>query len=166
MSRVLVLNQNFEPLSVCTPQRAITLMVLRKVESVEQSGDVFHGATIAFPVPSVVRVNYYVRAHKTRTLMPTKKNVLRRDSHTCQYCGAHYPEMTVDHVVSQSVGGEDTWENLVCCCVRCNSVKSDRTPAEAKMVLKRKPKKPHFFTFILAAIHDIPETWKQYLFAR
>lgn len=61
--------------------------------------------------------------------------VLRRDSHTCRYCGRGAPEvrLTVDHVVAQALGGRDVPENLVTACSDCNSGKS-ATPADAAVV--------------------------------
>ena len=49
---------------------------------------------------------------------------------------------TIDHVLPQSRGGENTWWNLVGACQPCNSYKADRTPEEANMRLFRDPKAP------------------------
>lgn len=56
--------------------------------------------------------------------------VLRRDSHTCRYCGDSAPDVkiTIDHVVPVSLGGTDTAENLVAACVDCNGGKSSSQP--------------------------------------
>lgn len=61
--------------------------------------------------------------------------VLRRDNHTCRYCGRSAPEVriTVDHVVPEALGGPDTPENLVAACSDCNSGKS-ATPPDAAQV--------------------------------
>jgi 5-methylcytosine-specific restriction endonuclease McrA len=72
--------------------------------------------------------------------------------------------MTTDHVVPRAHSGGDTWENLVCACTDCNSHKGNRTPSQADMTLRRKPKKPHFFTFAVAGLGDVPDGWRQYLF--
>ena len=52
--------------------------------------------------------------------------VLRRDNHTCRYCGASAPdvELHVDHVVPSSLGGPDEPSNLVASCEACNAGKS------------------------------------------
>ncbi len=56
--------------------------------------------------------------------------VLRRDNHTCRYCGATAPEvkLTVDHVVPSALGGTDDPSNLVAACAGCNSGKSATNP--------------------------------------
>jgi len=65
--------------------------------------------------------------------MPVSKRlryeILRRDSHTCRYCGASAPDapLRVDHVVPQALGGTDTPDNLVTSCEPCNSGKSSAT---------------------------------------
>ena len=72
--------------------------------------------------------------------------------------------MTTDHVVPKSHGGRDVWENLVCACPECNARKGNRTPAQARMELGRKPRKPHYFSFAVSAMGQVPEGWRQYLF--
>lgn len=61
--------------------------------------------------------------------------VLRRDNHTCRYCGASSPDvkMTVDHVVPTTLGGSDDPDNLVAACVDCNAGKSS-VPAGAPLI--------------------------------
>jgi len=160
---VLLLNQNYEPISVCRTRRALVLVLTRKAEPVENAGVELHTVNMSFPLPSVLRLNYYVRV-KRREVPLTKRNILRRDNNTCQYCGARGPVMTADHVIPKSMGGNDSWENMVCACPQCNARKGNRTPAQANMKLRRKPKAPHYVTFALNALGDIPEDWRQYLF--
>ncbi|WP_075737496.1 HNH endonuclease [Streptomyces acidiscabies] len=52
--------------------------------------------------------------------------ILRRDNHTCRYCGASAPDvpLRVDHVTPVALGGTDTPDNLVAACEPCNSGKS------------------------------------------
>ena len=61
--------------------------------------------------------------------------ILRRDSHTCRYCGAAAPDvkLTVDHVIPSALGGSDKPSNLVTACVDCNSGKSS-VPADSATV--------------------------------
>ena len=56
--------------------------------------------------------------------------ILRRDNHTCRYCGASAPDvkLVVDHVLPDALGGRDEPENLVTACVPCNSGKSSIAP--------------------------------------
>lgn len=62
----------------------------------------------------------------------TRFEVLRRDDHTCRYCGGKAPEvtLTVDHVLPVALGGTDDPTNLVACCHECNAGKSSTSPGE------------------------------------
>ncbi len=163
-SRVLVLNQNFEPLTVCKVRRAVNLLILGKAELIEElNGKRIRSVSLSLPVPSVLRLKYYINV-KRKEIALTKKNIIRRDNGQCQYCGSTNGIMTTDHVRPKSLGGEETWENLVCACVKCNNRKGGRTLEEARMTLLRRPKKPHYFTFIISAFGKPDERWRPYLF--
>ncbi|MEO0079250.1 MAG: HNH endonuclease [candidate division WOR-3 bacterium] len=160
---VLLLNQNYEPLSVCRARRALVLMLLRKAEPIERYDAEVHSVNMTLPLPSVLRLNYYVNVRR-REVPLTKRNILRRDRNTCQYCGRRLAVMTTDHVIPKSMGGTESWDNLVCACPECNARKGNRTPTQAQMRLIRKPKTPHYISFAVNALGDVPETWRQYLF--
>ncbi len=161
--KVLVLNQNYEPLSVCRAQRAVVMVVLGKAEIVERYDSEVHSVSCVVPLPSVVRLSVYIHAPQKRVAL-TRRNVLRRDNYRCQYCGTRRGPMTTDHVVPRSAGGRDTWTNLVCACVRCNNRKGNRTPEQAGLSLARPPRRPHPFTHItyFASVPD--QRWRPYLF--
>ena len=162
-SRVLVLNQNYEPLSVCSARRAVVLLCLEKAEMVERNHELVRSVSVTIPLPSIVRLSRFVRVPRKRILL-NRRNVIKRDNHQCQYCGSVHGPVTVDHVVPKDRGGEDTWENLVCACVRCNTKKRNRTPKEAGMEFLRKPRKPGYPFFIQHLVGIPDERWKPYLF--
>lgn len=89
---------------------------------------------------------------------------MRRDGYKCAYCGRSDIPLTVDHVIPKARGGEDSWENLVCACTKCNNAKGDRTPEEAKMKLLQKPFKPSHIMFIKNVVGRLDERWKPYLY--
>jgi 5-methylcytosine-specific restriction endonuclease McrA len=95
--------------------------------------------------------------------MLTRKNVLLRDNNQCQYCGTSRGPMTVDHIIPKTMGGTDSWENLVCACPRCNNKKGNRTPEQAGMKLPRKPSRPSYITFIQRN-GEVSKRWRPYLF--
>ncbi len=160
---VLVLNQDYRALSVCSVERAVVLLFLHKVELVHARADrTLRSARAEHPWPSIVRLKAYVHVPYKR-IMLSRKNILRRDAHRCQYCGSH-DRLTLDHVLPKSRGGKDTWENLVAACVPCNNRKGNRTPAEAEMPLKRKPFRPSHVMFIRDYIGRLDDQWKPYLF--
>jgi len=161
---VLVLNRNYEPLSVCSVKRAVVLIFLGKAEIVEKyDGYMVRSVFWFVPVPSVVRLGFYIKVPQKRILL-SRRNIIKRDGHTCQYCGENHSQMTVDHVIPKIYGGIDSWENLVCACLKCNNIKGNRTPDQAGLTLIRNPKKPNHITFIRQFLGIADEKWKQYLF--
>lgn len=164
---VLVLNQNFEPLNVCTLKRAIRLMIKKKVEVVESiDGRFIFSINVTLPYPSVIRLRYYVGRPKFNVAL-TKKTVLMRDNYRCQYCGSKEGEMTIDHVVPRDRGGKTIWENVVCACKSCNTKKGNRLPEEAGMKLLSRPRKPRLLPFLGMSKTQIAlqrEEWRKYLF--
>ena len=163
---VLVLNASYEPINICAARRAI-ILVLKGVAMMEEAnGHYLHAARIAMHVPSVIRLLEYRRIpHQTRAL--SRKNILMRDRYTCQYCqqALNSGELTLDHVIPRSRGGETTWENLVACCNPCNNRKGNRTPDEAGMKLQRVPRpfSVHTSRQLMRLLARSDEQWKKYL---
>lgn len=85
--------------------------------------------------------------------------------HNCQYCGSkvNKAEITIDHIVPVSRGGQSTFQNCVVCCMKCNNTKADRTPSEVQMTLLYKPGQPSFADLYRNHLTDIPEEWKIYI---
>jgi len=163
-TRVLVLNQSYEPVSICTTKKALLLVVLAKAEIIEERPEhAVRTVRTTFPFPSVIRLSAYIRIPYKKIDL-SRKNVLRRDNHRCQYCGTSSPPLTVDHVIPRSRGGMDQWENLVCACLSCNNRKRNRTPDEASMRLLSTPKRPHPVAFLKQFIGKADDRWRPYLF--
>ena len=163
--RVLVLNQNYEPLNVCSWQRAVTLVFLGKAIAVEHDGHVLHSPTMTMRMPTVVRLSYHVK-RPLPEIRISRSSIMARDSYTCQYCGAKSKHLTLDHILPRDRGGRHIWANIVACCTTCNNKKGNRTPREAGMKLRAEPKRPRFIPFLnyptfTAAIQH-PE-WRDYL---
>src|SRR5262245_12209815 len=73
----------------------------------------------------------------------TKKirfEVFKRDSFTCQYCGAEAPKvlLEVDHIEPKSKGGKDSIINLITSCESCNRGKSNRLLSDDSVLAKQK----------------------------
>lgn len=161
--RVLMLNQNFEPLTICSARRAIVLVFQGKAEMIEKAdGLMIRTVSRSYWLPSVVRLWQYRKVPHKR-IMLTRKNILTRDDNHCQYCGSSRGPMTVDHVIPKRLGGQEAWENLVCACSKCNNRKGDYTPEEVGLKLLRKPTRPTFITFIQRN-YRIADQWRPYLF--
>ncbi len=160
---VLVLNRNYEPLSVCSVRRAILLIFRGKAHIVEELDSKIRTVREHFPVPSVVRLEIYVRI-PYKNIVLTKRNIVKRDRHQCQYCGTTQGPMTVDHVIPRTQGGRNRWENLVCACMRCNAKKGRQSPEQAGLSLIREPSSPHFLMFIKNVVEVPDRRWRPYLF--
>jgi len=89
---------------------------------------------------------------------------LRRDGYRCQYCGTRGEPLTTDHIIPRSMGGSETWENLVTACIRCNNKKGNRSPDRAGMTLLAMPRRPSFYSFIKFYHPDSHDKWRPYLF--
>ena len=126
-------------------------------------GKVLRSVNSQVPFPSVIKLEHYRRI-PFKNIILSRKNILRRDGHRCQYCGATSAPITVDHVVPKSLGGRDTWDNLVAACVRCNNVKGNTTPEKAGLKLRSVPRKPSHITFIIHSVGNLDDRWKPYLF--
>lgn len=165
--RVLVLNASFEPINVCTLRRAVVLVIKGAARMEEASERVLHSPSTTLRAPSVIRLVEYVHVPFERTSL-SRKNVLLRDHHTCQYCGRAAPsqDLTLDHVLPRSRGGSSGWENLVACCRPCNNRKGDRTPDEARMRLLKRPQafSMHVNRQIMRYLGRTDEAWRKYLF--
>jgi 5-methylcytosine-specific restriction endonuclease McrA len=161
--RVLVLNATFEPINVCSIRRAVVLLLKDKAEVVERGVRSLHAETFMLARPVVIRLVAYVRVpHRAHRRKITRRAVFARDGWACQYCGSR-SNLTVDHVVPRSKGGESSWENIVASCGPCNRRKGDRLPAQVGMELRRAPRTPRAEIFIHVSSPSIPTAWRPYL---
>jgi 5-methylcytosine-specific restriction endonuclease McrA len=163
MSAVLVLNSSSEPLHVCSWRRAVALIVKNRAEVVEHNGKMLADD---FPLPLVIRLSSKVFVPYS-PLSCNRQNILARDRHTCQYCGAKDLDLTLDHVVPRSKGGPFSWENLVAACHKCNGRKGDLSLSECGMKLLSKPVRPRNRMSFLIMKHRSKsgtyESWSRYL---
>lgn len=153
--RVVVLNASYELLSVVGVHRAIAYLLREKAEIVaERNGVALHSSSgLSIPIPSVVRLLRYVRVpYRHQVPAWTKAGLMRRDRHTCAYCGRR--GSTVEHLLPVSRGGQSTWSNTVVACLACNTRKGDRTPQEAGMPLILRPTVPTVQTALLLALAE------------
>ncbi|MGW8124018.1 HNH endonuclease [Roseivirga echinicomitans] len=162
MKRVLVLNQDFSPLTVCSVERAFLLLFLCKADMVHDApGKVLRTVSTQFPMPSVIRLQKYIYS-PFKSVVLSRQNIFKRDGQKCQYCGSP-KRLTLDHVMPKSRGGKSTWQNLVTACHNCNSNKGDKTPEEAGMRISNKPFKPSYIMFVRNFSGFTSEQWLKYL---
>ncbi len=149
---VLVLNANFEPINVCNTRRAIILVIDGKASLILNGRGEIKTVRQNYPRPSIIRLEKMIHRPRPQVKL-TKREILRRDNYTCQYCGQHVPYLTVDHVIPRHLGGEHIWTNLVAACPHCNHRKGGRTIDQAQMHLLRTPSMPPASATYLFAHH-------------
>lgn len=161
MGRSLVLNATYEPLCVVPARRAVVLVLKSKAVVVEADGAAFHSERLALPIPTVVRLTYFVKVPYRARATISRRGVFIRDGFQCQYCGA--PAENVDHVTPRSRGGTHTWDNVVASCRRCNARKENRMPHEVGLALRRLPRVPQDSLFLVVSAGKLHPTWDRYL---
>lgn len=127
--------------------------------------DWIHTVRFQIAVPRIIRLLGYEKLPR-QDVKFNRRNIYARDGSKCQYCGKKYSttELSLDHVIPKSQGGKATWENIVCCCVRCNVKKGGRTPDQAHMHLITRPAKPKRSPVINIRLADERYwSWKQFL---
>jgi 5-methylcytosine-specific restriction endonuclease McrA len=149
---VLVLNANFEPINVCSTRRAMGLVLNGKASLVMNGRGEVHTVSASYPRPSIIRLDRMIKRPRL-TVRLTKREILRRDEFTCQYCGQKVPYLTIDHVVPRRLGGMHAWENLVAACPSCNHRKGGRTLEQVQMRLLHSPKEPPASALYLFSRH-------------
>jgi 5-methylcytosine-specific restriction endonuclease McrA len=160
---VLVLNANFEPINVCTTRRAVGLVLNGKAGLVLNGRGTIHTVSITYPKPSIIRLHKMVKRPRLAVRL-TKREVLRRDEYTCQYCGQKVPYLTIDHVIPRSLGGRHSWQNLVAACPSCNHRKGGRMLEQAQMHLLHEPKEPPSSALYLFSRHlNENEDWLPFI---
>ncbi len=161
MGRALLLNASHEPLCVVPMRRAVVLVLKEKAEIVARNGAELHSERVTLPVPSVIRLNHYVRVPYRSRVPLSRRAVFARDGHKCQYCSK--AAENIDHVMPRSRGGPHAWDNVVASCRACNARKEDRSPAEAGLTLKHPPREPHADLWVVATAGTIDPAWEPFL---
>ena len=189
---VLVLNKLFMAIHIISVRRAFCLLCkeLAEVVSLEDGqfttynfaswrelseyrarhfrradDDWVRTSTSEIQVPRVIRLLGYEKLPR-QTVKFNRRNIFARDNNQCQYCGKRFPttDLSLDHVIPRSQGGQSTWENIVCACLKCNVKKGGRTPKQAGMTLIRKPERPKRSPILnLKLTQSKYESWKTFL---
>lgn len=181
-SAVLVLNRNYQPIHITNAKRAFSLLYLGAARAIDAqfrvfdfeswaqlssdtNDDVMHTIDRVIRVPRVIVLQLFDRLPRTRVRF-SRHNIYLRDSNTCQYCGRNLPrvDLNLDHVTPRAQGGRTTWDNIVCCCVKCNLAKGARTPEQARMRLLKRPERPRWSPSFRAAMDRVRyDEWLPFL---
>ncbi len=190
-SHVLVLNKHYMALRVTNARRAFSLLFREIAEVIHiedgryvsydfeswrevsefqrefepERYDWVRTVRFSIAVPRIIRLLVYDRLPRTEVKL-NRRNIYARDRSLCQYCGRKFPtsDLSLDHVIPRSRGGETAWDNVVCCCLKCNVRKGGRTPGEARMKLITKPVRPRRSPLIHLKLSDSKyASWRQFL---
>lgn len=184
-SPVLVLNKRWDPIQTTTVREAIGLVakgsasvidpktferhdllswneVSRAAAAVGEA--VIRSRYLALITPEVVVLSDY-EGRGAQSVVFSRRNIFRRDRYACQYCGCQPgpSELTIDHVLPKSRGGVSNWENCLLACVACNAKKANRTPEEARMIPRKRPRKPSWKVLAQVSPRVRRESWEQFL---
>jgi hypothetical protein len=141
LCNVLVLNKHYMAVRIISVKRAFSLLFreLAEVVSCEDNSYANYNfqswcdvsrfklqyepnghdwvATVNFhiAVPRIIRLLFYDRLPRSEVKF-NRRNIFGRDRNTCQYCGKRFSTMdlSLDHVIPRSMGGQNSWSNIVC----------------------------------------------------
>jgi len=163
-SKCLVIDSSYVARSVITTERAYVISYKGNADIIATHPESFKvvNPNLDIPKPSIIRVFTYVNVDFRRVPL-SRENVYRRDNYQCVYCGDdNRKTLTLDHVVPQSKGGKNSWNNLVTACKKCNNEKSDLTLEEYGKEIPQ-PRRPHYL-MLMKQLPYIPREWRNYLF--
>lgn len=184
-NQTLVLNKRWVPVQVTTVKEAIGLVAKGHAKIIDPEtfevfdlhswgdftkakqileGDKIHSVRLVIAAPEVIMLTTYDGLGE-RSVVFSRRNLFKRDHHTCQYCGAQpdADELTVDHIIPRSKGGVSSWINCVLACVPCNKKKADRTVEQAGMKLRKEPKKPTWKALMQSAARSKKKSWERFV---
>lgn len=161
----LVLNKLYVPIHIIDWKRSINLLYAKEARSLDQDlipynfedwvtlcnmpdfdnsyYNYINSISLSVAVPDILVLRDY-KLIPRRDIKYSRDNVFHRDDNRCAYCGKHFKrgELTIDHVIPKSKGGDNSWKNIISSCKKCNNKKGDRTLEEAGMKLLFQPTEP------------------------
>lgn len=165
MKSTLLLNASYEPLQVLALKDAVRLLIKDKARVLDESPYSFKAGGKDWSIPYIIIMNYQVKVSaKAHQRIYTRRGVLLRDNYECAYCGKY--ANTIDHVLPRSLGGVDSYENCVACCLSCNNKKSSYTLEQLGWTLRWTPKAPKMYDPVLRKISKDDENyphWEPYV---
>ncbi|ADZ68528.1 HNH endonuclease [Polymorphum gilvum] len=140
----LVLNADYRPLSyyplsLWSWQDAVKAVFLDRVNIVSEYDTLVRSPSFEFRLPSVVSLKTFVKPSRHPAF--TRFNVFLRDKFQCQYCGSK-EDLTFDHLIPRSRGGQTTWQNVITACSPCNLRKANKSCEQLDMWPMHMPFQP------------------------
>lgn len=166
MQQTLLLDSSFYPLQMIDWKKALSLFFTDRAEVVENhQGVTIRSPNQNFKLPKVMRL--FCKHGEVNIVKFNRLNVFYRDSFKCQYCRNTFlsRDLTLDHVIPKSKGGETSWENIVSSCAPCNIKKADKLPHEINMNPWKIPKEPQWiYMFLLRLNYEEKLVWKDWFY--
>jgi|SRR5690242_19139088 5-methylcytosine-specific restriction endonuclease McrA len=164
--QALLLSSWYLPLRTVRWQLAIKLVYEQRVDTLAHYDEVISSPSVTWNIPAVIRYRRGARSGAPKVRF-SRSNVLLRDGHTCLYCQRRLPssQLTLDHVIPRSQGGQRSWENIVTACRPCNAKKANLSCDEAGMFPSRHPVIPHTLPVVARrfGLPQIPSQWLPFL---
>lgn len=152
-AKILRLNMAGQPIEWVDWQTAVCLIARdlvnwslgEVVQTVRGGHSRLSGEQTRIDLPSIIACGGAQLARPRSNYPLCNSALFARDSFLCLYCARNFPrhELTRDHIVPVSRGGEDRWENVVTACRRCNQHKGNRLLEDAAMELIALPYRPN-----------------------
>ena len=176
----LLLNNAWQPITVITARAAFMHTLKGRATCLDKNMNYYHSldswqeysdihddqpalrsANKDWKIPTLVIVtSKFFRRPKKKKL--SLYELAKYHKNVCQYCMGKFKtkELTIDHVVPRSKGGQDTQENRVLCCRPCNQEKGNLYPWFKKN--ENMPSGPVVPSFIFEG-REVRDEWKPYL---
>ncbi|HAV42902.1 TPA: HNH endonuclease [bacterium] len=173
---VLTLNSGMIPIDICRVRDAIVLQLLNKAAAIKvEQGKWIRSQYLSFALPRVITLFNYHKIPEKKVVY-SRLNIIYRDDMRCMFCGKRFSmdQLTVDHLIPQSRWDAlppnkrplsiNSWENQVCACKGCNSIKGDRLLHECGLKLIRKPYEPKYLPHLVISKRKAEEYgWLEFL---
>jgi hypothetical protein len=162
--KTLVIDSSYMAKGIITTERAFVISYKGNADIVAEYDESFGlvNPLLEIKKPSIIKVRSYINTPFNKVAM-TRENVFRRDDYECVYCGnSERSKLTIDHVIPQSKGGKNVWDNVVTACRSCNLQKADLSLKDFGKEID-KPTRPHYL-MLMQQVREMPKEWKPYLF--
>lgn len=178
----LVLNKRWYPIDFTTVKRAITLLYCDSAAAIHPKDYSVHNfdswsdlsvrsdeqrivtVNLEIKVPEIIVLKQYGGVPSKHVVL-TRRNLFRRDNYQCQYCGVKLKgeDATIDHIIPRSRGGKTTWTNCVVACLKCNTKKGNRKPADSNLNLMADPIEPTWTPCIKIPFFKKKVSWEKFI---
>ncbi len=167
--KVLLLNNTYEALAIMPVKKVLKKLMSgsTSLHVLEYYEEVVETPNHTVKIPSVVRLTYHLNLKKNVKSQAGKKaKIFARDSYKCFYCGyaGTNLDLTLDHIIPKSVGGDSSANNLITACKKCNSAKNDQSIEEFGFTVPKALLHSNInFAMLVSSAKQNPQ-WKKYLY--